>query len=83
MDNLLIIILSVVGLLIAVIIALYFYFMRIIRIKNQGIIRQINERDRLMKELEAIHTEKKVMKKMLNAKIEGVLLISGAEKKET
>jgi len=83
MDNLFIIIIGVVGLLIAVIISLYFYFRRIIRIKNQGIIRQINERDRLMKELEAIHTEKKVMEKMLNAKIEGVLLISGAEKKET
>ena len=83
MDNLFIIIIGVVGLLIAVIISLYFYFRRIIRIKNQGIIRQINERDRLMKELEIIHTEKKVMEKMLNAKIEGVLLISGAEKKET
>ena len=83
MDNLFIIIIGVVGLLIAVIISLYFYFRRIIRIKNQGIIRQINERDRLMKELETIHTEKKVMEKMLNAKIEGVLLISGAEKKET
>jgi hypothetical protein len=80
MNNLILIIVSVAGVSIAAIIALCVHFRKIINKKNQGIIRQISEQDRLKRELETIHTEKKVMEKFLNAKIEGVLLISNMEK---
>ena len=76
MNNYLIPIVScVIVLLMAALVFLLMYYRKVIKAKDRGIIRQINEQDRLKKELEYINTEKKVMEKFLKSKVEGVVWI--------
>ena len=81
MNNYLIPIVScVIVLLMAALVFLLMYYRKVIKAKDHGIIRQINEQDRLKKELEYINTEKKVMEKFLKSKVEGVVLMFDKEK---
>ena len=77
MDNYLILIFCGSGFLVAaVIVVLYRYYRKTIKIKEQDIVYHIHEQDRLSKELEYVNVEKKVMEKMLEAKIDAVVLVT-------
>jgi len=76
MDNYLILIFCGIGFLTAAgIIAQRIYYRKALKKKEYGIVRHIHEQDRLAKELEYINVEKKVMEKMLEAKIDAVVLV--------
>jgi type III secretion system FlhB-like substrate exporter len=77
MDNYLIVIFSGIALLIAVIIiALRSHYQKVIKAKDHGIVHHIHEQDRLVKELEHINVEKKVMEKMLKSKFDAVVFLN-------
>ena len=79
MDNYLIVIFSAVGLLIlASIFVLHRHYKKVIKTKDRGIIHHLREQDRLMKELQYTNVEKKVMEKMLQSKIDAMVMVSGS-----
>jgi hypothetical protein len=84
MDNYLLLFFCGSGFLVAaVIVVLYRYYRKTIKIKEQDIVYHIHEQDRLSKELEYVNVEKKVMEKMLEAKIDAVVLVTPSSKRDT
>ncbi|MCL2511176.1 MAG: hypothetical protein FWF09_03910 [Bacteroidales bacterium] len=77
MDNYIILIFSGIILLIAgVIVALHIHYKRIITEKERGILHHIHEQDRLMKEMEHINVEKKVVERMLEKKFDAMFFFT-------
>jgi CBS domain containing-hemolysin-like protein len=54
-------------------------YQRIIKEKNRGIVSHIREQERLKKEMECINTEKNVLKKMVEEKLDTVVILKTKE----
>jgi IMP cyclohydrolase len=57
-------------------------YRRIIKKKNEGIIKQIYEQNQLQEKMETTEVEKQVIEKMLQKKFEAVVFMQKAEGKE-
>jgi hypothetical protein len=57
-------------------------YRRIIKKKNEGIIKQIYEQNQLQKKMEDLEVEKQVMERMLQKKIEAVVFLEEKRKED-
>jgi hypothetical protein len=68
-------------LMLIIVVALRAYYQKVIKTKERGIVHHLREQDKLAKELECIHAEKRIREKILESKFEEVVMLMDKKEK--